>query len=94
MPCVHCWALPSHLQTLKTDSTLFHHTSRLAKSGLTCVSAGLLADNNRLGEFTGISDTFDEIMAAERGEVIATITTAHVRVRRLLSIPCRCKYAS
>ena len=41
--------------------------------------AGLLADNNRLGEFAGISDTFDEIMGAERGEVTATITTAHVR---------------
>ena len=51
--------------------------------------AGLLADNNRLGEFAGISDTFDEIMAAERGEVIATITTAHVRTSTQRHLPRR-----
>ena len=45
--------------------------------------AGLLADNNRLGEFLSISDTFDEIMAAERGEIIATITTAQVSTHML-----------
>lgn len=39
----------------------------------------VLAENNRLGELDKISDTFDDIMAAVRGEVKATITTAEVR---------------
>lgn len=41
--------------------------------------AEVLAENNRLGELDKISDTFDDIMAAVRGEVKATITTAEVR---------------
>jgi len=36
----------------------------------------LLAENNRLDQLDKISDTFDDIMAAVRGEVKATITTA------------------
>lgn len=42
-------------------------------------AAEVLAENNRLGELDKISDTFDDIMAAVRGEVKATITTAEVR---------------
>ncbi|KAK9828349.1 hypothetical protein WJX74_010238 [Apatococcus lobatus] len=37
---------------------------------------GVLAENNRLGEFAKISDSFDELMDAARGHVNAIITTA------------------
>jgi F0F1-type ATP synthase delta subunit len=40
------------------------------------ISADLLAENNRLDQLDRISDTFDEIMSAVRGEVKATVTTA------------------
>ena len=40
--------------------------------------ADVLAENNRLGEFAKISDSFDELMDAARGHVNATITTATV----------------
>lgn len=43
-----------------------------------CCVAGLLNDNNRLGEFMKVSTTFEELVAASRGEVMATITTAEV----------------
>ena len=39
----------------------------------------MLADNNRLGELSKITSTFDELVAAGKGEVTATITTAGVR---------------
>ena len=42
-------------------------------------AAEVLAENNRLDQLDKISDTFDDIMAAVRGEVKATITTAEVR---------------
>ena len=59
-----------------------HHY--LTSSGRVAVScdallAGVLAENNRLSEFAKISNTFDELVAAARGEVMATITTASVR---------------
>jgi F0F1-type ATP synthase delta subunit len=38
----------------------------------------VLAQNDRLGELPAIADTFDDIMAAVRGEVKATVTTAEV----------------
>lgn len=38
----------------------------------------MLAQNDRLGELPAIADTFDDIMAAVRGEVKATVTTAEV----------------
>ena len=44
------------------------------------VPAEVLAENNRLGELHRISDVFDDIMAAVRGEVKATITTAEVSI--------------
>jgi F0F1-type ATP synthase delta subunit len=40
--------------------------------------AEVLAENNRLDQLDKISDVFDDIMAAVRGEVKATITTAEV----------------
>lgn len=40
--------------------------------------AALLNENNRLGEFMKIGTTFEELVAAARGEVLATITTAEV----------------
>jgi F0F1-type ATP synthase delta subunit len=40
--------------------------------------SGVLAQNDRLGELPAIADTFDDIMAAVRGEVKATVTTAEV----------------
>lgn len=43
-----------------------------------CRAAGVLAQNDRLGELPAIADTFDDIMAAVRGEVKATVTTAEV----------------
>ena len=46
---------------------------------MAALPAEVLAENNRLGELDKISDTFDDIMAAVRGEVKATITTAEVR---------------
>lgn len=42
------------------------------------MAAGVLAENNRLGEFAKISDSFDELMDAARGHVNAIITTASV----------------
>lgn len=44
--------------------------------GICC--AGVLAQNDRLAELPAIADTFDDIMAAVRGEVKATVTTAEV----------------
>jgi F0F1-type ATP synthase delta subunit len=38
----------------------------------------VLAQNDRLAELPAIADTFDDIMAAVRGEVKATVTTAEV----------------
>ncbi len=40
--------------------------------------AAVLTENNRLGEFAKISDSFDELMDAARGNVTAIITTASV----------------
>ncbi len=40
--------------------------------------AGLLSDNNRLSELGKILDKFGEIVADQRGEVKATVTTAEV----------------
>lgn len=37
---------------------------------------GVLAENNRLAEIIRICNSFDDLMAAARGEVTATITTA------------------
>lgn len=45
--------------------------------------AGVLAENNRLSDFVRISNTFDDLLSAARGEVVATITTAVVRARVL-----------
>ena len=45
-----------------------------------CNLAGVLADNNRLREILRISNAFDKLMSAARGEVTATITTAAVRL--------------
>lgn len=47
-----------------------------------CCTAGVLAQNDRLGELPAIANTFDDIMAAVRGEVKATVTTAEVNVRQ------------
>ncbi len=44
--------------------------------------AEVLAENNRLNELNRISNVFDDIMAAVRGEVKATITTAEVSSAR------------
>jgi len=43
------------------------------------IPADVLAQNDRLGELPAIADVFDDIMAAVRGEVKATVTTAEVR---------------
>lgn len=40
--------------------------------------SGVLAENNRLHEIVRIINTFDDLMSAARGEVVATITTAAV----------------
>ena len=40
-----------------------------------------MAENDRLGELPAVADVFDDIMAAVRGEVKATVTTAEVRRR-------------
>ena len=42
--------------------------------------AGLLSDNNRLSELGRILGKFEEIVADQRGEVKAVVTTAEVRV--------------
>ena len=41
--------------------------------------AGLLSDNNRLSELGRILGKFEEIVADQRGEVKAVVTTAEVR---------------
>lgn len=48
----------------------------LKVSDLTKNFFGVLTENNRLSEYMKISTTFDELLAAARGEVVATITTA------------------
>jgi F-type H+-transporting ATPase subunit O len=50
--------------------------SKLGVNELTTNFFSLLNDNNRLGEFMKITTTFEELVAASRGEVMATITTA------------------
>lgn len=55
------------LEAITTDMKLCATTKRFM---------GLLAENNRLGELPAIATTFDDIMAAVRGEVKATVTTA------------------
>ena len=42
-------------------------------------AAGLLSDNNRLSELGRILGKFEEIVADQRGEVKAVVTTAEVR---------------
>ncbi len=53
-------------------------------------AAVVLAENNRLNLFDKVVDTFGELMAASRGQVSSTITSAEVRsgARELLSIAC------
>jgi F-type H+-transporting ATPase subunit O len=51
-------------------------SSQMKLSELTSRFIGVLAQNDRLGELPAIADTFDDIMAAVRGEVKATVTTA------------------
>ena len=65
------------------------YASRAVASVLTEV----LAENNRLNELNRISDVFDDIMAAVRGEVKATITTAEVGTTRGLDLTMPCAIA-
>jgi F-type H+-transporting ATPase subunit delta len=49
----------------------------LALSPLTANFLGVLAANRRLGKLPGIISAFKAIAAAQRGEVTATVTSAH-----------------
>ncbi|MBA4046134.1 MAG: F0F1 ATP synthase subunit delta [Erythrobacter sp.] len=50
---------------------------KLKLSPLTTNFLGVLAANRRLGKLTGIIAAFKAIAAAQRGEVTATVTSAH-----------------
>jgi len=67
-------------------------TAHACSAGSTpCAPAAVvLAENNRLNLFDKVVDTFGELMAASRGQVSCTITSAEVRsgARELLSIAC------
>lgn len=69
---VHCSAL------LPVSEACRRPLLRIADP-LATVAAGVLAENNRLAEIIRICNSFDDLMAAARGEVTATITTAAVR---------------
>ncbi|KAK9828770.1 hypothetical protein WJX72_002002 [[Myrmecia] bisecta] len=49
---------------------------KLSVSDLTQNFIGVLVENNRVSHFDRIAHTFDELLAAAKGEVRATITTA------------------
>lgn len=50
---------------------------KLKLSALTANFLGVLAANRRLGKLPGIISAFKAIAAAQRGEVTATVTSAH-----------------
>uniref|UniRef100_H2Y4T7 ATP synthase peripheral stalk subunit OSCP, mitochondrial n=1 Tax=Ciona savignyi TaxID=51511 RepID=H2Y4T7_CIOSA len=64
---------------IKSELKLGHFKEVATKAGMSTTSInffGVLAENNRLNLISGVSDIFARLMAAERGEVPASVTTA------------------